>query len=68
MCHFICHVILLSCPFKQIRTDKMGRKAKEMCIEVKEIMWKLLQDGKTIFHVSETLGIPKLTFTCFHNV
>lgn len=46
----------------------MGRKAKEMCIKVKEIMWKLLQDGKTIFHVSETLGIPKLTITCFHNV
>lgn len=29
------------------------------------MIWKLIQDGKTISHVSETLGIPKLTITCF---
>lgn len=35
----------------------MGSKAKEVSIEVKEMVWKLLQDGKTTTYVSETLGI-----------
>lgn len=53
--------------FKQIRTDKnkMGRKAKEMNTEVKEMVWTLLQDGKTINYVSETLGISRSTTTSF---
>lgn len=29
------------------------------------MVWKLLKDGKTIFYVSETLGIPRSTITSF---
>lgn len=43
----------------------MGSKAKEMSIEVKEMVWKLLHDGKTITYVSETLGILRSTITSF---
>lgn len=43
----------------------MGSKAKEMSIEVKEMVWKLLQDGKTITYVAKTLCIPRSTITSF---
>lgn len=43
----------------------MGCKAKEMSIEVKDMVWKLLQEGKTIMYVSERLGIPRSTITSF---
>lgn len=48
---------------KQIWIDenKMGRKAKELSNEVKEMVWKMLQDGITITYVSETFGIPRST-------
>lgn len=43
----------------------MGRKAKELSIEVKEMVWKMLQDGKTITYVSETFGKPRSTISSF---
>lgn len=36
-----------------------------MSIEVKEMVWKLLQDGKTITYGAKTLCIPRSTITCF---
>lgn len=39
--------------------------SRDMSIEVKEMIWKLLQDGKTIIYVSERLGIPRSTITSF---
>lgn len=41
----------------------MGRKAKEFSNEVKEMVWKMLEDGKTITYVSETFGIPRSTIS-----
>lgn len=41
----------------------MGRKAKELSNEVKEMVWKMLEDGKTITYVSETFGIPRSTIS-----
>lgn len=43
----------------------MGSKAKEMSINVQEMVWKLSQDGKTIIYVSEKLGIPRSAITSF---
>lgn len=34
-----------------------------MSIEVKDMVWKLLQDGKTITYVAKTLCIPRSTIT-----
>lgn len=33
--------------------------------EAKQMVWKLLQDGKTLMYESETLGIPRSTITSF---
>lgn len=43
----------------------MGLKAKELSIEVKEMVWKMLQDGKTITYVSEIFGKPRSTISSF---
>ena len=37
----------------------MGRKGKELSKEIKDVAWKLLQEGKNINYVSETLGVCK---------
>ncbi|XP_062600651.1 uncharacterized protein LOC134262292 [Saccostrea cucullata] len=43
----------------------MGRKGKELSNQVKEIAWKLLQEGKTISYVSETLDVSRTTIASF---
>lgn len=41
----------------------MGRKAKELSYEIKEIVWKMLQYDKTITYMSETFGISRTTIS-----
>lgn len=39
----------------------MGRKGKELTNDIKDVVRKLLNEGKTIRFVADTLGIPKST-------
>ena len=43
----------------------MGRKGKELSKEIKDVAWKLLQEGKSITYVSETLGVNRSTIGSF---
>ena len=43
----------------------MGRKGKELSKEIKDVAWKLLQEGKSITYVSETLGVTRSTIGSF---
>ena len=52
----VCFVYKIGCA--QIN---MGRKGKELSVEVKEIAQKLLEEGKTIRHMAEVLSIPTST-------
>ena len=43
----------------------MGRKGRELSKEIKDVAWKLLQEGKSITYMSERLGVSRSTIGSF---
>ena len=43
----------------------MESKGRELSKEIKDVAWKLLQEGKSITYVSETLGVTRSTKRSF---
>lgn len=42
----------------------MGRKDKELSSDVKEVVWRLLEQGNSIQKAAEKLGIPFNKISC----
>jgi hypothetical protein len=59
-CDFVVIFILYNIK-KKHEESGMGQTGKELGTEMKEIVWKLSEEGKTISYVADLLEIPKST-------